>query len=87
MREKILLKILEWISENLPRENFLLSLMSQYTPADKCPQYSQLNRRITTFEYESVVEEAIRLGLTKGFMQERSSAKEEYTPPFDLEGV
>lgn len=80
-------QILKWISENLPKDKFLLSLMSQYTPALKNTEYKALNRRITTFEYESVVEEAIRLGLTGGFMQEKSSAKEEYTPPFDLEGV
>ena len=30
---------------------------------------------------------AIALGLTDGYMQEKSSAREEYTPPFDLEGV
>jgi putative pyruvate formate lyase activating enzyme len=80
-------KILNWISENLPKDKYLLSLMSQYTPAYKSSEYKELNRRITTFEYKSVVEEAIRLGLSNGFMQERSSAKEEYTPPFDLEGV
>ena len=31
--------------------------------------------------------EALRLGLNRGFMQEKSSAKEEYTPPFNLEGL
>lgn len=80
-------KILGWISDNLPKEGYLLSLMSQYTPYRKIPLYRPLNRRITTLEYTSVVDEAIRLGLTDGFMQEKSSAKEEYTPPFDLEGV
>ena len=80
-------RILRWLSENLPRENFLLSLMSQYTPAGECGGHRELKRRITTLEYDSVVEEAIRLGLTNGYMQEKSSAREEYTPPFDLEGV
>jgi putative pyruvate formate lyase activating enzyme len=79
--------VLKWMSENLPKDKYLLSLMSQYTPTGKNLEYKQLNRRITTFEYESVVEEAIRLGLSNGFMQERSSAKGEYTPPFDLDGV
>jgi putative pyruvate formate lyase activating enzyme len=79
--------ILKWINENLPKDKYLLSLMSQYTPNNKSLEYKELNRRITTFEYKSVVEEAIRLGLSNGFMQEKSSAKEEYTPPFDLEGV
>ncbi len=80
-------RILRRLSENLPKESFLLSLMSQYTPAGDIESCPKLRRRVTTFEYESVVQEAIRLGLTRGFMQERSSAKAEYTPPFDLEGV
>lgn len=80
-------KILDWISKNLPKDKFVLSLMSQFTPAVKSEKYKQLNRRITTLEYNSVVDEALRLGLSNGFMQEKSSAKEEYTPSFDLEGV
>ena len=79
--------ILQWLSENLPPDKFMLSLMSQYTPVYKSVEHPELNRRITSFEYESVVAEAVRLGLTSGYMQERSSAREEYTPPFDLEGI
>ena len=81
------IKILNWINDNLPKGKFLLSLMSQYTPIRPASKYRELGRRITSLEYNSVVDEAIRLGLTDGFMQEKSSAKEEYTPPFDLEGV
>lgn len=81
------ISILRWIREHLPEEGFLLSLLSQYTPFYKSYEYPQINRRLTTYEYDKVLEEAISLGLTKGFMQEKSSAKEEYTPPFDLEGL
>lgn len=81
------ISILNWIREHLPEEGFLLSLLSQYTPFYKSCEYPQINRRLTTYEYDKVLEEAISLGLTKGFMQEKSSAKEEYTPPFDLEGL
>ena len=81
------ISILRWIREHLPEEGFLLSLLSQYTPFYKSCEYPQINRRLTTYEYGKVLEEAISLGLTKGFMQEKSSAKEEYTPPFDLEGL
>ena len=45
-----------------------------------------MNRRITTFEYNKVLDAVIEAGL-EGYMQERSSAKEEYTPCFDLEGI
>lgn len=65
---------------------FLTSLMSQFTPFYHAEEHG-LGRRITTYEYRKVVEEAIALGLTEGYMQEKSSAQEEYTPPFDLEGV
>lgn len=65
---------------------FLTSLMSQFTPFYKAAEHG-LGRRITTYEYRKVVDAAINLGLTDGYMQEKSSAREEYTPPFDLEGI
>lgn len=65
---------------------FIPSLMSQFTPFHKAAEHN-LGRRITTYEYRKVIDEAVRLGLTDGYMQEKSSAREEYTPPFDLEGV
>lgn len=79
--------LLHWIKEALPDKSYLISLLSQYTPFYKSHEYPELNRRITTYEYESVLKEAISLGLVDGFMQEKSSAKEEYTPPFNLEGL
>lgn len=79
--------VLNWMNDNLPKGGFLLSLMSQYTPAHKAEVHSEINRRVTTYEYDAVVSEALRLGLNSGFIQQRSSAKSEYTPPFDFEGV
>lgn len=79
--------VLRWMKKALPPGGFLLSLMSQYTPVPAVKAHPHLRRRLTTFEYDSVVNEAVRLGLTRGYMQEKSSAKEEYTPPFDGEGV
>lgn len=65
---------------------FLTSLMSQFTPFYHAQEHG-LGRRITSYEYRKVVDEAVALGLIDGYMQEKSSAREEYTPPFDLEGV
>ena len=64
----------------------LLSLMSQYTPFYRSGEFKEISRRISTFEYESVAKKALELGFD-GFMQERSSAREEYTPDFDLIGI
>lgn len=79
-------RILEWIAENFSREGILVSLMSQYTPFFRSSEHKEISRRISTFEYNYVLDKAVSLGL-KGFMQERSSAKEEYTPDFDLSGI
>ena len=79
--------LLRWMKEKLPEGSFLLSLLSQYTPFYKSSQYPEIHRRLTSYEYNKVLDEAISLGLTQGFMQEKSSAKEEYTPPFNFEGL
>lgn len=79
--------IMQWLSENLPRDAYLLSLMSQYTPTHNSRQFKEINRKITSREYDSVVNEAIRLGLTNGYIQDRCSAEPGYTPPFNLEGI
>ena len=65
---------------------FVPSLMSQYTPFYKAKE-AGIGRRITTYEYRRVVNYAVDKGLAAGYMQQRSSAKEEYTPAFDLSGV
>ena len=61
--------------------------VSPWPTSTKNPDYPQLNRRITSYEYNKVVDTALELGMTDGFMQQKSSAKEEYTPPFNLEGL
>lgn len=81
------LAILNWIHDNLPFGQYWLSLMSQYTPAYRSQDYQEINRRVTSFEYESVLKEALRLGLVNSYIQDRSSAGEEFTPPFNLEGI
>ena len=74
------------IAQNFGTDEVLLSLMSQYTPFYRAEEFPEINRRVTTFEYESVCKKVREYGFW-GFFQEKSSAKEEYTPPFDLEGV
>lgn len=80
------LELLDFLDNNLPKDSFLLSLMSQYTPNENCKGFPEINRRVTTYEYRKVADRAAELGFS-GFAQDRRSAKEEYTPPFDLEGV
>ncbi|MEG0762947.1 MAG: radical SAM protein [Oscillospiraceae bacterium] len=79
--------VLRWLNSELGKDTFILSIMSQYTPFYKANEHKKLSRRISTYEYKKVVNEAIDLGLNNGYMQAKSSAKEEYTPDFTLEGV
>ena len=79
-------KILEWIKENLP-ENVIISLMSQYVPLGKACEHKEINRKLTTREYEKVLNMFDELDFEYGFMQELSSSKEDFIPPFNLEGV
>lgn len=81
------IEILKKLAETFGTEQFILSLMSQFTPNGHLQDYPELNRRITSLEYHSVVDTALELGFTNAYMQEKSSAKSEYTPPFDLTGV
>ena len=60
--------------------------MSQYVPTNKTALYKELNRRLTSFEYQSVCDYALELGF-EGYFQERDSASLSYTPVFDLAGL
>ena len=77
--------VLEHLSRILPIKDIRLSLMSQYTPefALDCG-FKNLHRRLTSFEYDSVLERAIALGF-EGYFQALSSSSKEYTPDFDKE--
>ena len=71
------------LAELITPSDVLISLMSQYTPdfALDSP-FSELHRRITSFEYNSVCSAATSLGFD-GFMQSRSSASSVFTPDFN----
>ncbi len=71
--------ILDYIAEHFG--DCLISLMSQYTPEFNTGDKS-LSRCVTSFEYNSVVDYAIKLGLN-GFMQDRSSASPDFTPEWN----
>jgi len=76
--------VMEQLSTMFTPDDFLLSLMSQYTPdflPEDCP-HENLRRRITSLEYESVVREVEKYGF-RGFVQQRTSASAAYTPTFE----
>ncbi len=77
--------VFEWVKENTPNAYF--SIMSQYLPEGAAKRMKPIDRRITTREYEKVLSVICDSGFENCYMQQRSSAREEYIPPFDLSGV
>ena len=74
-------KVIDALGKEFARDEIMLSLMSQYIPMHKAVGHPKLGRRISTFEYNKVLETANRFGY-EGFSQERSSSSEVYVPPF-----
>ncbi len=77
--------VMDWVAETFRPGQVLFSLMSQYTPQPGAQ--GLLARRVTAGEYRAALAYMENLGITDGYRQDSSSAREEYTPDFDLSGV
>ncbi len=63
-------------------DDIYISLMSQYTPPEGMPH--PLDRTVTAAEYRELCGYASRIGVTRAFVQDPSSACEDFIPPFDV---
>ncbi len=68
-------------------DEIFFSLMNQYTPLYRACEHKKINRTLTTFEYNSVVQHAVELGITNCFVQTGKTADAKFIPTFDLSGV
>ncbi|MBQ9924764.1 MAG: radical SAM protein [Clostridia bacterium] len=73
--------VLDALHEHYGSKDYLLSLMSQYTPMPSCKAYPEIDRPITSFEYRKVSDRALALGFD-GYFQQRSASSKTYIPPF-----
>jgi putative pyruvate formate lyase activating enzyme len=55
--------VMRWIAKNLPRDTYV-NIMSQYRPTYEAFDHPAIDRRITSEEYDEVVEAARKAGLT-----------------------
>ncbi len=78
-------RVIDYVAERFRPGEVLFSLMSQYTPQNGAS--GALARRVTAAEYRAAAAYLSDCGVTDGFVQEKSSAREEYTPDFDLSGL
>jgi len=78
-------RCIDWVAEHFRPGDVLFSLMSQYTPQPGAE--GNLRRHVSRREYAAAVEYMENCGIVDGYTQERTSAREEYTPSFDLSGI
>lgn len=77
-------RVIRELGKVFPADGILLSLMSQYTPMYKAAEHREINRRVSTFEYNYVLGVARETGFD-GYSQERSAAQEEFVPRWEGE--
>ena len=80
------MKVVEWLYKTFG-DSIYISLMNQYTPMFNAAKYKKLNRRLTTFEYDSVVNHALELGIKNCYIQVGKTASKEFIPNFNLDGI
>ncbi len=81
-------RILRYLYETYG-DSIFVSIMNQYTPMSTLPDDIDplLKRRLTDEEYDDVVNYAIDLGVTNGFLQEGGTVSESFIPLFDGTGI
>ncbi len=77
--------VMDWVAKTFRPGQVLFSLMAQYTPQPGAE--GPLARRVRGGEYRAAAAYMENLGITDGYCQDLSSARQEYTPAFDLQGV
>ena len=80
------IRVVDWLHENFDDEIFI-SLMNQYTPIFRADDFRKINRALTTFEYQSVVDHAINIGVKNCFIQVGKTADKNFIPNFNLSRV
>ena len=79
------LDVIDFVSSTFG-DKVIFSLMSQFTPNPQC-KLPELSRTVSEEEYNKAVDYMYLCGMENAYVQDFSSAKTEYTPPFDLSGV
>lgn len=69
------------------KDSIYISIMNQYTPLSQVKDYPEIDRKVTTKEYDEVVDYAIEIGVTNGFVQEGGTSGESFIPEFNYDGV
>ena len=79
-------RCLDWLHERFG-DDIYISLMNQYMPIWKACRHPEINRPLTTLEYQKVLRHAEAIGVTKGFRQAGRTDSAAFIPHFDGSNV
>ena len=74
-------KIIEYLY-NTYHNKIIISIMNQYTPLRKL-EYDNLNKKVSTKEYNKLIDYAYNIGIREAFVQEGETQTESFIPDFD----
>lgn len=79
-------KVMDKIYE-LFQDKIYVSIMNQYTPTHKAADYPEINKSLNAKHYDALIDYALSIGITKGFIQESGTNSTTFIPSFRNEGV
>ena len=83
------LKVIDYVSKRFAPGQVLFGLMRQYIPCGAVSEnsFAEINRRVSDEEYQVIEDALFASGIEDGYVQDESSASDEFIPRFDNTGV
>lgn len=75
-------RCLDWLQSTFGHD-ILVSVMNQYMPLYKASRHHEINRSLTTLEYERVLQHAESIGMTNVYIQTGKTNSDIFIPIFD----
>ena len=72
---------------SLFKDKVYVSIMNQYTPMNRASDFPEINKTLNPKHYDALIDYALSIGITKGFIQETGTDSKAFVPSFNNEGV
>ena len=79
-------KIVEYLYKTY-QDKIFISIMNQYTPMKNFKDFPNLNNKLSSDEYNEIVDYAYDLGIRNAFIQDDETASESFIPKFDCSKI
>ena len=75
------INIMRYLGKTFAPDDILLSVMRQYVPVFRSCEYPEIDRRLTSFEYNKVLDEAEKYGF-RWYIQDKAASCTDFIPQF-----